>query len=154
MADLDHFKRVNDTYGHATGDIVLKGTAEILRENLRATDVAARWGGEEFLVVLPETDLIGGEQWGERWRAGIERARFDSADGGSLEVTLSVGVARYHTRMQSPETLIAAADKALYRAKESGRNRVVVQQDDEASTGPAQDESDLAEEKPLTPDCE
>jgi len=126
MADLDHFKRVNDTYGHASGDIVLKGTADILRATLRATDVAARWGGEEFLVVLPETDAEGGSQWAERWRQGVEEALFQGSDNENLKVTMSVGVTRYDDQLGTSEALVDLADQALYHAKETGRNRVVV----------------------------
>jgi len=127
MADLDHFKRVNDTYGHLVGDVVLKGTADILRATLRATDVAARWGGEEFLVVLPETDAEGGSQWAERWRQGVEEALFQGSDNRSFRVTMSVGVTHYDDRLKTPEALVDLADQALYHAKDKGRNRVVVQ---------------------------
>jgi len=155
MADLDHFKLVNDTYGHATGDIVLKGSSEVLRENLRATDVAARWGGEEFLVVLPETNVEGGALWAERWRDGIEQAVFESPDGRSLKVTLSIGVAVYDPSMDNAEVLIDVADKALYRAKESGRNRVVVQEPGAMASSEERGEIEgAAPEKPLTPQSE
>ncbi len=152
MADLDHFKSVNDTYGHATGDIVLKGASEVLRDNLRATDVAARWGGEEFLVVLPETDLDGGTLWAERWRGGIEQSDFESSDGRHLKVTLSVGVAAYEPSIANAEVLIDVADKALYRAKEGGRNQVVVQEPSgDAASGEQLELGEPAPEKPLTP---
>ncbi len=152
MADLDYFKRVNDTYGHAAGDDVLKATADVLRESLRATDVAARWGGEEFLVVLPETDLQGASLWAERWREDIERHEFEEPDGKKLKITISVGVASFNSDMDNQDVLIDAADKALYRAKESGRNRVVVQ--GPASDAGGKDENsvdvDTSEKKPLT----
>jgi len=152
MADLDYFKRVNDTYGHAAGDAVLKGTADVLRKNLRATDVAARWGGEEFLVVLPETDLQGAELWAERWREDIEGHTFEAPDGKTLRVTISIGVASLSDDMDKQDVLIDAADKALYRAKESGRNRVVVQERPlgDGETDVSSVDVETSEDKPLT----
>jgi two-component system cell cycle response regulator len=152
MADLDYFKRVNDTYGHAAGDDVLKATADVLRESLRATDVAARWGGEEFLVVLPETDLPGAELWAERWREDIEGHAFKEPDGKTLKITISIGVASFSDDMDKQNILIDAADKALYRAKESGRNRVVVQDRalGDGETDVSSVDVDTSEDKPLT----
>lgn len=152
MADLDYFKLVNDSYGHAVGDSVLRGTADVLRENLRATDVAARWGGEEFLVVLPEADLQGASLWAERWREDIERHEFEEPDGKKLKITISIGVATFNDDMDNQGVLIDAADKALYRAKEAGRNRVVVQGItlDEGENAVSSDNLDLSEGKPLT----
>ncbi len=126
MADLDHFKIVNDTYGHAAGDVVLAGCSEILRNNLRGTDVAGRWGGEEFVVLLRETDLEGGVKLAERWRKEIEEKKFESPDGQMVGVTISIGVATFGDAYSSPEDLLSAADAALYRAKEHGRNQVIV----------------------------
>ncbi len=152
MADLDYFKRINDTYGHASGDEVLRGTADVLRESLRATDVAARWGGEEFLVVLPETDLAGASLWAERWREDIERHEFEDPDGKKIKITISVGVASYNDDMDNQDVLIDTADKALYRAKETGRNRVVMQ-GEPTSVGlgePRELDEDASDDKPLT----
>lgn len=126
IADLDHFKKVNDTYGHASGDLVLADTAAVIKRNLRATDVAGRWGGEEFVVVLRETDLAGAEKLAERWRADMQAAPFHSTDGKPIALTISIGVAGFGGAYSTPEDLLSAADAALYKAKEQGRNCVVV----------------------------
>jgi diguanylate cyclase (GGDEF)-like protein len=120
MADLDHFKRYNDTHGHLAGDDILARVAKVLRESTREVDHAARYGGEEFLVMMPETALSDGFQVAERIRARIE-AEFSNG----RPVTVSVGVAEFPTHGASPEDLIASADAALYAAKRTGRNRVV-----------------------------
>lgn len=125
MADLDHFKRINDEFGHPAGDTVLRGVAGRLLDRLRATDVGGRFGGEEFLVVLSCNDAHGASIFANRWREQVEGERFEFSDGRHASVTLSVGVAAYDHSMESPEDLIAAADAALYRAKNEGRNRVV-----------------------------
>ncbi len=125
MCDLDDFKRVNDEHGHAAGDVVLTGVGALIRDTLRGSDVAGRFGGEELLLVLPETDLEGGEVLAERLRAAVECADFAAASGASIEVTMSVGVATLEAGLDSGEALIEAADQALYGAKEAGRNRVV-----------------------------
>ena len=124
MCDLDHFKRVNDAFGHPAGDAVLAGAGDLIRRTLRATDVAGRYGGEEFLLVLPGTDLEGASLLGERVRAAIEAAEFDVGAAAPHSVTVSIGVATLASG-QSPDALLAAADEALYRAKGDGRNRVV-----------------------------
>jgi two-component system cell cycle response regulator len=126
MADLDLFKDVNDSYGHPAGDAVLRGVSEILLSAIRATDVAARYGGEELLVVMPQNDAQGARMLGERWRAAVENEAFAAPDGRLVSVTISVGVAAYAEEFVTPEDLLSAADRALYVAKEAGRNRVVV----------------------------
>lgn len=126
MADLDHFKLINDQFGHPAGDAVLRGVAALLQNGLRATDVAGRYGGEEILVLLSGNDLVGAEVVAERWRTRVERYRLDLADGREVGVTLSIGVAAYDRNMESPEALVSAADAALYRAKAAGRNCVEV----------------------------
>lgn len=126
MADLDHFKRVNDEYGHLAGDVVLQGVAGILLQQLRATDLAGRYGGEEILVVLSQSDCDAAATLAERWRSQVEEAVFDAADGRAIQVQLSLGVAQYHDQMESPDELVALADAALYRAKDAGRNQVVL----------------------------
>jgi two-component system, cell cycle response regulator len=125
LADLDDFKDINDDYGHATGDVVLREFAAVLRENLRDADVAGRWGGEEFLVLLPGTDADGGTRLAERIRLALEERTILSGDGAPVLVTCSVGVA---TLPPAPdvESLVAWADAALYRAKRGGKNRVEV----------------------------
>jgi diguanylate cyclase (GGDEF)-like protein len=124
MADLDHFKNVNDQYGHPTGDAVLRGVSSLLLSEVRATDVAGRYGGEEFLVIVAQNESHGVATLAERWRAEVDAARFDSTDGRKVGVTISVGVASFRFDMTSPEELVSAADAALYRAKAAGRNRV------------------------------
>jgi two-component system cell cycle response regulator len=126
MIDLDHFKRVNDTYGHLVGDDVLRDVAQLLSETIRGSDIVARYGGEEFLMLLPETDDPGAETFAERIRSAIEEHRFGEAqDHPTLRLTASIGVAMFPAaRIESVEDLFARADAALYRAKADGRNRV------------------------------
>ncbi len=125
MIDLDHFKRVNDTYGHLVGDDVLRDVAQLLTETIRGNDIVARYGGEEFLVLLPETDDAGAESFAERIRVAVEAHEFNSANEASvLRLTASIGVAVFPAaRIESVEDLFARADAALYRAKADGRNR-------------------------------
>ena len=124
MLDIDHFKRINDTYGHAAGDAVLHQLADILRRTARAEDMVFRYGGEEFAAVLTNAPLRIAQQIGERMRSQVEQNRF-VWEGKRIPVTLSVGVA-ISTGIESDSlAMIQAADGALYRAKESGRNRVV-----------------------------
>jgi two-component system cell cycle response regulator len=126
MADLDHFKLVNDQYGHLAGDAVLNGVAAILLERVRATDVAGRYGGEEILVILAQNDAEGGMVLAEHWRMLVEKACFSSHDSRDISVQISVGVAGLDPTMSSPEQLVRHADEALYEAKDAGRNQVVV----------------------------
>jgi diguanylate cyclase (GGDEF)-like protein len=121
LADLDGFKDVNDEHGHAVGDEVLRAFADVLRETVRESDVAGRWGGEEFLLLLPGADLDGAAQFAERVRAALATRRIPSAP--ELRVTASFGVAEYAGESNS-EQLVAAADSALYRAKRGGKDRV------------------------------
>jgi diguanylate cyclase (GGDEF)-like protein len=121
MIDLDRFKRVNDTAGHAAGDSVLTKVGALLKRHIRTSDVACRYGGEEFLLVLPETALDGARRKAEQIRAGIERNR-----DVLLGVTASLGVALFPDHAADPDALTRAADLALYEAKARGRNRVVV----------------------------
>jgi two-component system cell cycle response regulator len=124
MIDLDHFKAVNDTYGHQTGDHVLRDVAQLLQHEVRSVDIVARYGGEEFVVVLPETVTDGAVAFAERIRERIETRMFET-NGHSLLLTTSIGVATFPSpRVASMDDLIARADEALYRAKADGRNRV------------------------------
>ncbi|MBI4954223.1 MAG: diguanylate cyclase [Myxococcales bacterium] len=125
MFDLDHFKRVNDTYGHPAGDQVLIEIAAVVQGMLRAEDVFARYGGEEFVVVLRGITLANAGLLAERLRAAVEVAPIVS-DGKRLPVTVSVGVACFEPHQEDPRGLIAAADEALYAAKHAGRNRVML----------------------------
>jgi diguanylate cyclase (GGDEF)-like protein len=127
MLDLDNFKRVNDTYGHMQGDLVLREVARVLRESSREIDEPARYGGEEMAVALPHTDLEGAYQFAERVRRRIEALQLPILDGGgTLRVTASLGAASLgHIPTADKDALVAAADAALYRAKRSGKNRTV-----------------------------
>jgi len=124
MGDIDHFKKVNDEFGHLAGDAALRGVASILLHDLRSTDVAGRYGGEEILVVLAQNEINGARILADRWREAVEEARYADPAGQVVGVTLSIGVASLDSEMASPEALIGAADAALYRAKSGGRNRV------------------------------
>jgi diguanylate cyclase (GGDEF)-like protein len=119
MVDIDHFKAINDQHGHAVGDHVLKWVAQNLRDGLRAGDVVARWGGEEFCILLPRTQLA-------EARTLAERLTFRIAAAGTPRVTVSIGVAEAHAQAEEIEQTLRRADEALYRAKVSGRNRVVI----------------------------
>lgn len=119
IADLDEFKKINDRHGHAAGDDALRETAAILRRAVRAQDLAGRWGGEEFVLLLPETTATGAMQAAETIRQAVESHAF-----GAFPLTISIGVAE-HRGEETLEMTIAAADRALYRAKEGGRNRVI-----------------------------
>jgi diguanylate cyclase (GGDEF)-like protein len=118
MVDIDHFKAINDQHGHAEGDRVLTRVAKALHDGLRAGDFVARWGGEEFCVLLPRIRLA-------EARALAERMTVQIAASGQPRVTISVGVAEAHLPSETPEAVIQRADAAMYRAKQSGRNRVV-----------------------------
>jgi two-component system, cell cycle response regulator len=128
MADLDHFKEINDRFGHPGGDVVLQGVAALLLNGLRQTDVGGRFGGEELLVVMTQVAAAGAQVMAERWRAGVENTPFPAPDGREMHATLSLGIAEFSKSYQHPDQLIAAADKALYAAKQNGRNRVEVYQ--------------------------
>jgi diguanylate cyclase (GGDEF)-like protein len=124
LLDLDHFKRINDLHGHAAGDFVLRGFAEAARSQLRATDVLGRWGGEEFLLMLPACDIEHARQCVTRVLNKLSSSRFEAGEGAVLTVTCSAGI----TQCAGGESIVAAierADKALYRAKAEGRNRLV-----------------------------
>ena len=124
MVDIDFFKKVNDTHGHAVGDEVLKAVASLFRESIRTTDLVARYGGEEFAVMMPETELDDAMIFAEKIRALVESAPIDT-QAGPVPATVSIGVASVpFTRVKGPKELIVAADKALYRAKRAGRNQV------------------------------
>jgi diguanylate cyclase (GGDEF)-like protein len=122
--DLDHFKQINDTYGHDAGDEVLKSVSAVAMDVKRITDVAARVGGEEFAILLPETDAIGALHLASRLREGIEKSKTLASDGHRIQVTASVGVATVTRESQDIENILKFADNALYKAKHAGRNQV------------------------------
>lgn len=124
MLDLDHFKRVNDTYGHKAGDVVLQKLSELLIENKREPDIAARLGGEEFVLLLPDTDLDAAVRVAERLRGAIAGSAVVTDTGETVRFTTSVGAAQMGGQVETLEQLLDQADQALYRAKHTGRNRV------------------------------
>jgi diguanylate cyclase (GGDEF)-like protein len=123
MLDIDHFKRVNDRYGHATGDQTLRGLTERCRTISRALDIIGRYGGEEFVILLPETNLESARIVAERLRQSITSDSF-ATEAGPLRITISIGVAEA-SDSDTLSTLIERADTALYEAKRAGRNCVV-----------------------------
>jgi len=127
MLDIDHFKGVNDRWGHAAGDQVLQSLVAIISSLIREQDCVGRLGGEEFAVLLPETESAGALASAERLRAAVEQTEIAcaTADGGVVRVTVSIGVAASAADDASFEAVLARADKGLYAAKETGRNRVV-----------------------------
>ncbi len=125
MLDVDHFKRYNDQYGHLVGDFLLKEVAAIVKENVRQIDSVIRYGGEEFLLILPETEKEGARFAAERIRQAVESKKIRAYDE-ALEVTVSIGLATFPADAQDPEDLVEKSDRALYRAKQGGRNSVCV----------------------------
>ena len=125
LIDMDFFKAVNDTHGHDTGDAVLREFALRLRRNIRGVDLACRFGGEEFVVLMPDTDYRQAQNVAERVRTAVAERNFDVGGGQALSVTVSVGVALNESAHDTPEMILKRADVALYRAKREGRNRVV-----------------------------
>ena len=131
MSDIDFFKKVNDTYGHAVGDCVLKNVAKTIKKELREDDIPSRYGGEEFIFLLPNTSLNEAKIVAERLRKAVENKKINIEEYKiegvkEISVTISIGVSEYKKNMKDPEMLYKNADSALYNAKESGRNRVVV----------------------------
>ena len=129
MIDCDNLKTVNDTHGHEAGNRLLQHAVRCIREELRGSDVLARFGGDEFIALLPETETKGVREMGERIRRAIEGAMMD-VRGGEIHTTVSVGVASYPSDGGNLEVIMDKADKAMYRAKQQGRNKVVAASDD------------------------
>ena len=125
MLDVDHFKRFNDTYGHLLGDKVLKLIGRVLKASVKGKDLAARFGGEEFAILLPDTPLSGALSLAESIRKAIEKSKIKRMDTGEAigNITISIGAARYHSG-ESINSLIDRSDAALYLSKKQGRNRV------------------------------
>jgi len=136
LVDIDHFKKVNDSYGHPIGDKVLKVMSRLLKENVRTIDLAARYGGEEFVLVLANTRLEGAKKLADRIRKQASKLKFD-ADGKTFKVTISMGVATFPDDARNKQALIEHSDQALYHAKENGRNRVVCYADMKEADSPS-----------------
>jgi diguanylate cyclase (GGDEF)-like protein len=125
MMDLDHFKNINDNYGHSVGDKVLKNVAITLENTVREIDISARIGGEEFAFILPETDADEASQLAERLRSNIQNMSVEH-DGKTLQITASFGISVSNTTEQTLESMLTQADDALYIAKKKGRNQVKI----------------------------
>ena len=125
MLDIDHFKKVNDRYGHLTGDEVLEKIAVLIRRNIRETDIVGRYGGEEFIIILPKTNLSSAWVVAERLRNIIEKAELKDSAGNAFTIAVSQGLVGWE-RDEDAASLISRADAALYKAKEKGRNRVQI----------------------------
>jgi len=133
MIDLDHFKVINDTYGHAYGDLVLNSVVKTILKTLRDADTLCRWGGEEFLVVLPETTLSNALLWAERARKDIESEASVLFGDQTVSITASFGLASLSSGDATADSLLKRADDALYSVKNSGRNQVFTTPGQEAS---------------------
>jgi len=143
MIDIDHFKRCNDTYGHEVGDFVMREVAQVLQRATRGSDVASRYGGDEFTVVLVNVPCAQALERAEQLRASVERLALQSGAIGVGPVTISIGIATFPTHGTTLEELLSAADKALYEAKNAGRNRVVVALESGYSTAIAPSRSSI-----------
>lgn len=126
MLDIDHFKDVNDTYGHDVGDTVLKSVAKEIKNSIRTTDFASRYGGEEFIIILPETVTIKAEELAERLRCKIANSHFTTNNDKYIKLTVSIGIATFPSHAKTTHALLKAADTAMYEAKNAGRNQVLV----------------------------
>ena len=126
MFDIDYFKRINDSYGHPTGDEAIRLVARLLKENSRDTDLCGRYGGEEFVAVLPDTDTAGAIIYCERLRESVEASVIMSPDNHPVKFTISIGIAQLDGKLITAQQWLEGADQALYRAKTGGRNQIVV----------------------------
>lgn len=126
MLDIDNFKQINDAYGHQAGDLVLKKLAMIFQEVLRNIDITGRLGGEEFAVILPETNIEKASEVAERLREVISLTAVSLPAGFDIHFTVSIGISALLEKKTNVEALLNEADKALYKAKQSGRNKVVI----------------------------
>jgi diguanylate cyclase (GGDEF)-like protein len=126
LIDIDHFKDINDYYGHHTGDLVLCHIAALQQQSLRKVDFLGRYGGEEFLIVLPSTSTQAAIRVAELLRSHIESSSFETSDSSQIRLTMSIGVAQFVPHQDTLETLLSRADHAMYQAKTGGRNRIGV----------------------------
>jgi diguanylate cyclase (GGDEF)-like protein len=125
VADFDYFKNVNDTYGHIAGDLVLQQITKGILNSVRKSDILTRYGGEEFAIILPATDMTAAVEKAKRIREHVESINFDSVvPGEPLKMSISIGVANFPEHGAECESVVTAADSTLYKAKRSGRNRV------------------------------
>jgi len=125
MFDIDSFKEFNDTYGHPMGDLVLSHISKIIKQNVRKVDIACRYGGEEFSIILPETKLKEALLVADKIRKSVEALKFETGKAKTKKMTLSGGVAQFRAGM-SKEELVQQADNALYEAKSGGKNKICV----------------------------
>jgi diguanylate cyclase (GGDEF)-like protein len=125
MLDIDYFKKINDEFGHPTGDLTLQHFTRLCLQSVRKTDITARIGGEEFAILLPETDIKGAYTIAERLRLTIEQSLFETEEGDNFNITASIGLVERNSTTIGEEDIISLADNALYKAKTSGRNRVI-----------------------------
>ncbi len=125
MIDVDHFKRINDRLGHEAGDVVLRELASVIRAAARASDVVCRYGGEEFVVLMPEAFVADAARKAEELRAAVERLALESQGRAVGPLTISAGVSGFPWHAQDTDALLRCADEALYCAKQQGRNRVI-----------------------------
>jgi diguanylate cyclase (GGDEF)-like protein len=126
MVDIDWFKKLNDTHGHEAGNTVLRHLSQIIKGCIRDVDIFSRYGGEEFVIILPQTSQREATTIGERIRERVENAEIDAGTAGRLTITVSVGISSFPENGKSQEDLVSVADQALYRAKGEGRNLVCV----------------------------
>lgn len=125
LIDIDHFKQVNDTYGHQSGDEVLKQLSNVIWHCCRSVDIVSRNGGEEFSIILPACSKNQAGETAERIRSAVEFRKFILPDGSKINVTVSLGVSSYRETTENQQNLIEQADHCLYQAKATGRNKVV-----------------------------
>ena len=124
LLDIDFFKKVNDTYGHRSGDMILSELSKLLMNRVRVTDSVCRYGGEEMTIILSETDIQTAKVIAEDIRSLVEQEAFEIEDGKNINITVSIGISTYSEELKEASTLVSGADTALYEAKESGRNRI------------------------------